>query len=240
MRASKAGSLTGTRLAAALLALLTSVIAAPRSYAYDWGEFATTDPTAPWTGFYVGAHLGYSWSNVDWHFNLAPRGESGEQDSNSFIGGAHIGYSRQFDWYLLGIEVDASGLSGESSAFCPSPFIRCSHSLDWLASVRPRAGVIGEDKVSLFYVTGGVAFTSVDFAATSATGTVTRGFTANNVGWVAGVGAERVLHPNVTARVEFLYYDFGDATARAGIFGVGAEHAGITAGEVRLGLNWCF
>jgi len=239
MRGSNAGSLTGTRLAAALLAFLTWVIAAPRSYAYDWG-FATTDPTGPWTGFYIGAHLGYAWSSVDFNFALAPRGESGEQDSNSFVGGVHFGYSRQFDWYLLGVEVDASGLSGEGDAFCPPPFLRCSHSLDWLASVRPRAGVIGEDKVSLFYVTGGVAFTSVDLSATSATGSVARGFSANNVGWVAGVGAERVLHPNVTARVEFLYYDFGDATAQPGMFGVEAVHANVNAATVRLGLNWCF
>ena len=239
MRASNAGSLIGTRLAAALLAAMTSLFTAPRLCAYDWG-FAVTDPTAPWTGFYVGAHLGYSWSNIDWHFDLAPQGQSGEQDSNSVLGGAQIGYVRQFDWYVLGIEVDGTGLSSEGNAFCPPPFLRCSHRLDWLASVRPRAGVIGEDKVSLFYVTGGVAFTSVDFSATSATGTVTRGFTANNVGWVAGVGAERVLHPNVTARVEFLHYDFGDATAQTGMFGAGGVHGGISAETIRLGLNWCF
>jgi outer membrane immunogenic protein len=239
MRAFKAGSLLGTRLAAALLAALTSVFTAPRLCAYDWG-FAVTDPTAPWTGFYIGAHLGYSWSNVDWHFNLAPRGESGEQDSNSFLGGAHIGYGRQFDWYLLGIEVDGTGLSSEGTAFCPPPLLRCSHRLDWLASVRPRAGVIAEDKVTLLYVTGGVAFTSVEFSSLPAISPVGRGFTANNVGWVAGGGVERVLHPNVTARFEVLYYDFGDATARAGVFGAGALHGGITAEAVRLGLNWCF
>ncbi len=61
-----------------------------------------------------------------------------------------------------------------------------------------------------------------------------------HVGWVAGAGIERALTPNLSARVEYLYYDFDDVSASAGTVAPGAANLDPTIHTVRFGLNFKF
>ena len=75
-----------------------------------------------WTGFYVGAHIGYGWGLNDGSLTYAtPGGLAGQSNLNGnaivvggssnrngeaigVIGGAHLGYNYQFDKWVVGLE----------------------------------------------------------------------------------------------------------------------------------------
>jgi len=74
-------------------------------------------PAYSWTGFYVGANVGYGWRDpsIDFSGNAAaeatyfssgalPRGVA--VDPKGFLGGLQGGYNRQFGRWVLGVEAD--------------------------------------------------------------------------------------------------------------------------------------
>jgi outer membrane immunogenic protein len=118
----------------------------------------------------------------------------------------------------MGIEVDgiASWLRINSGSCAPT-VLNCSADYNWLASLRGRAGVVFNDQITLLYGTAGVAWTGVDYTIRDVvTGLPAGGFSEQHVGWVIGAGIEQVLQAHVTARIEYLYYGFGDASIPAG------------------------
>ena len=106
---------------------------------------------------------------------------------------------------------------------------------NWLYSVRARLGLASDDNRWLFYVTGGAAWADVDYSSAGF-----GGHSDTHFGWVAGAGIERALTPNLTARVEYLYYDFDSLSAPAGALGGGATELDPTMQTVRFGLNFKF
>jgi outer membrane immunogenic protein len=42
-----------------------------------------------WTGFYIGGHAGYAWSDVTWD-NVSLTGEGVNNDASGFIGGGQV------------------------------------------------------------------------------------------------------------------------------------------------------
>ena len=131
-------------------------------------------------------------------------------------------------------------LDRRQHARVPGAAFNCSHSYNWLASLRGRAGVAVNDNRTLLYATGGVAWADVDYAARSVTGPLGTGFSNTHTGWVAGAGIEHMLTPNLTARIEYLYYGFDSATAPAGALGGGPTSLDPTTQTVRFGLNFKF
>src|SRR5262245_9429002 len=77
------------------------------------GSTYAAPPIMSWSGFYVGAHLGGAWSDVDWA-NVTLTNERVTNDSSGFFGGAQMGYNQQFSNIVLGVEAMLSGgsLSG--------------------------------------------------------------------------------------------------------------------------------
>lgn len=155
-------------------------------------------------------------------------------DHESFIGGVQIGYNQQYrEYFVLGIEADIQGLTSPTSesSIMNSGFvdganfdavstglIESSESLDYLGTVRGRMGVLAMPNL-LTYVTGGLAYGGV---RTSTTITETLGFsdtlepfgTSGNFsdtefGWTAGAGLEWMFIQNLSAKLEYLYYDLG-------------------------------
>jgi opacity protein-like surface antigen len=105
--------------------------------------------------------------------------------------------------------------------------------------VRGRAGVTINANRTLLYATAGAAWADVDYEATNvATGaTFGTGFNETHFGWVAGGGVEHMLTPNISARVEYLYYGFDEVTAPAGALGGGPAALDLSTQTVRFGLN---
>jgi len=198
-------------------------------------------PAFSWTGFYLGAHLGYGWSDLDWQFANTPGIATGHTGGGGLIGG-QIGYNLQVNQLVFGLEADMSGSWVDGSTACPNAGFSCSHSLNWLASVRGRAGVAVNANRTLLYATAGGAWADVDYAATDvATGvSFGTGQSERHWGWVAGAGIEHMLAPNLTTRIEYLYYGFDTVTAPAGALGAGPAALDLSTQTLRFGLNLKF
>jgi outer membrane immunogenic protein len=130
-------------------------------------------------------------------------------------------------------------------------------STDWLFTFRGRLGWT-VTPTALLYATGGLAVTDLKVGNfyvdqfTGATGSVT-GASSNNVsklGWTAGAGIEWALIRNWTAKVEYLYVNFGSInttllTTLSGAPGATvpnqmATSANLYANIVRAGINYRF
>ncbi len=219
-------------LAALFLGLASSAGFASAATAADLGKGparARAEPIyheAPfsWSGLYIGAHVGYGWSDVDWREVPA---FNGSHDGSGGLLGAQIGYNWQRGRLVYGIEADITSSWVEGGRGC------CDHNINWLYSLRGRMGLTGYDNRTLFYATAGGAWADIDYASLGT-------YSNTQFGWVAGAGIERALTPNVSARVEYLYYNFDGVTAPAGTLGPGATTLDPTMHTVRFGLNFKF
>lgn len=177
-----------------------------------------------WTGFYAGTHLGYGWSDIDWQETPA---FNGSHSGEGWLAGGQVGYNWQAGRLVYGLEADITSSWIDGGNGC------CGHTINWLASVRGRAGMTAFDNRTLFYVTAGAAWADVDYSSIGA-------HSDTHFGWVAGAGIERALTPNLSARVEYLYYGFDEVTAPAGTVAPGAASLDPSLQTVRFGLNFKF
>ena len=93
-------------------------------------------PSITWAGFYVGGHIGGTWSDDD---------DVDILDDSTMLAGAHLGYNWQGPSNLvIGIEGDVSFID----------------EIDYLASIRGRLGY--SFGPTLAYLTGGAAFIGFD------------------------------------------------------------------------------
>jgi len=175
-----------------------------------------------WSGLYIGANVGYGWSDVDWRDGFP----GGSHDGNGVLAGGQIGYNVQSGQLVFGVEADLSGTWIDGSNAC------CGHEFNWLASVRGRAGVAFNGNRTLLYATGGAAWADVDY--TSPFGS---GFSNTHFGWVAGGGVEHMLTQNLSARVEYLHYSFDETSGIVATLPTTVEPKLDT---VRFGLNMKF
>jgi outer membrane immunogenic protein len=175
-----------------------------------------------WSGLYIGAHVGYGWSDVGW--------QDGQNalhlDGAGALAGGQIGYNIQTGQLVFGVEADISGTWIDGGTAC------CGHDFNWLASVRGRAGVAFNGNRTLLYATGGAAWADLDYTAPGASG-----FSNTHFGWVAGGGIEHMLTQNLSARVEYLHYSFDDTTGPVAGLATTVEPK---LDSVRFGLNLKF
>jgi outer membrane immunogenic protein len=85
------------------------------------------DPGYDWTGFYIGANLGYSWGNSNSALTLSDPGTGAILNSanskfnmDGVVGGGQIGYNWQRDKWVFGLEADiqGTGQQGSGLAIC--------------------------------------------------------------------------------------------------------------------------
>jgi outer membrane immunogenic protein len=224
-----------------------------------------------WTGFYVGLNAGGTWANSNqqvvavgpvgagtfWSpglvtseqpsylgaFSLAASGSGFNSGNNGgFIGGGQVGYNWQvYNSFVLGVEADIQGLSGNSAtrtvatgAAVPGLLgglfgdsFSAVHSirggLDYLGTVRGRLGWLFTPTL-LVYGTGGFAFggATLNYGSVVTPGgfgglfmTSAAGgvnYSDTQPGWTAGGGLEWMFMPNWSAKAEYLYYDLGTVT----------------------------
>lgn len=176
-------------------------------------EATPTGPVHDWSGFYIGALFGYSFGDADTPVALNP-------DIEGLDGGIYAGASTQHDQFVLGFEGDllASGVEGSAGGL--------DIEQTWSGSLRGRAG-IALDRF-LLYGTGGLAATGVEATAGGL------GDSDTLMGWTAGVGAEAMVAPNVSARVEYRHSEYEDKT-----FTLGGAPTGVDLGtdSIRAGVG---
>ncbi|GGE45999.1 porin [Agaricicola taiwanensis] len=179
-------AMTGAASAADLPAVQPYVAAAPVAF--------------NWTGFYLGAQVGYGWGEA------GLEDFAGDYDVDGFNVGLYGGYNHQFvNNVVVGLEADINyndadgdiGLAGV--AFSSTEF-------NWDGAVRARLGY-AFDRV-LVYVAGGVAFADIDLTNTVLGVTVTDSDTT--VGWTIGAGVEAAVTEQIAVRAEYRYTNYDD------------------------------
>jgi high affinity Mn2+ porin len=214
-----------------------------------------TGPAYNWNGFYAGLHIGGAWGTSNWSTVGAAGSSSAYQTINtfdeagSFLAGFQGGYNHVLpNRILVGGEVDASfpnfiSLAGTtigpstnftSTVFGPENFTEAV-----LASgtVRGRIGYAPGNW--LFYATGGFAWSYDRQTLTNFTTTATESPFVWRLGWAAGVGVEAPIAPHWTAKLEYLFVDYGNRTYS---FAAGAQPftSDLLLQEVRAGVNYQF
>lgn len=207
---------------------------------------AAAPPSAPppgfsWSGFYVGANLGWAstFGAVDRALPLGAAGAGGEL--SGALAGGQMGYNWQTGSYVLGIEADlqAGDVRHDWSVADDLASASGTDKLSWLATVRGRLGYAID--TWMFFATAGWASSTFE-----TTGFVNgqnhagpSGWTAERNGWTAGAGVEVAFAGNWSGKLEYLYVDtsaFGGNDA-AGSLPVSAQlHEHI----MRLGVNYRF
>jgi outer membrane immunogenic protein len=202
---------------------------------------AQETPGHTWTGFYVGAQLGYGWGDSTLTVNDDPLLADVflDFDPRGLLGGIHVGYDKQMQsGVVVGIEGDLSyaNLNGDG-AFNLVPEITGESDLNWGGSVRGRVGYALER--FLPYITGGVAFGDYEHHLFDALTGDESHKSHTYVGWTVGAGVEYAFIENWTTRVEYRYTDFGkesfDVPGNADSYNVG-----LKTHDVRIGMTYRF
>ena len=244
------------------------VIAPAKSAAAD-DIMVTKTPAIPyaagssgynWSGLYAGGHLGYAWGSSNWtattpgapkvsgSFSLAQPIDT-FNETGSFFTGLQAGYNYMLpNRVLIGGEVDASfpsfqnlaGLSIGGATNLTSPTLGAeTFSETVLASGTVRSRIGYAPGGWLLYATGGFAWTYDQLTLTQlSTGTTESPFLWR-LGWAAGAGVEAPVASHWTARLEYLFTDYG----RSGTtFFAGAQrfNSDFSVQEIRAGVNYQF
>lgn len=188
------------------------IVAPPVPLAYD-----------SWSGFYLGAHLGYLWGRT----RVASGGLVTDPgaSTNGFVGGFLGGYNWRAGPLVVGLEGDIGWTNAHGTAPAVFPILPNTYDINWTSYLRARAGVTTGSW--LLYAAGGLAFANFNFQA-GGPPIVASGATLS--GWTIGVGAEYALNRQMRARLEYLYADFGQKTL-AGAAGI--PQVGLTAQTLR-------
>lgn len=213
-------------------------------------------PTAPaaaplynWTGLYLGIEGGGGFGSTSHTNALFPAAASGgNADLRGGLLGGTYGYNWQFGHLVAGLEGDFSwsGIrdtftsSSGLPTFCPAAF-PCFTSLQWLGTDRLRLGY-AQDGI-LIYATGGVAYGDVRATILNAGIFGIDSETHLRAGYTVGGGIEAKINRHWSAKLEYLYVDFGN---RAGYTAfpppppLQPENVFLNSNIVRAGLNYEF
>ena len=181
---------------------------------------AYVEPPFSWTGAYVGLNGGLGWGRSSFSSPFPAA-----FDTTGGLDGGTLGYNWQDGRIVFGIEGDIDWANIRGSAACAGTV--CSTRNDWLGTVRGRLGYdLGR---FMPYITGGLAAGNI---RSNIAGVGTSDTT--KAGWTVGGGIEAAFARNWSAKLEYLYVDFGRGGAIAG------SSARATENVVRAGLNYRF
>lgn len=199
-------------------------------------------PVAYWSGFYLGANVGYGWATGSASVTDITAGTSGSGSIsiNGVLGGVQAGYNRQIGNFVLGLETDiqVSGQQKTDTLIVGATTLSYTAKQTWLGTTRVRVGVLASNNI-LIYGTGGVTYGDYKLSG-NATGAVvgSADLSWTKVGWVIGGGWETFVANALSVRLEYLYArtDWSDTKV------IGADtftgNLKWTNNIVRLGINY--
>jgi outer membrane immunogenic protein len=166
-------------------------------------------PAFSWTGFYLGGQVGYSWGHdhtteyltsngaftgFEWRYNMS-----------AAVGGLFAGANYQIGNAVLGAEADIEA-AGNKGGFYDPPGAGDTR-IRWQGTARGRLGYAA-DRV-LVYGTGGFAFADISHTYIQVITPISETTAGIRTGWTVGGGIEYAITPNVLARAEYRYTDYG-------------------------------
>ena len=189
-----------------------------------------------WTGFYVGAHVGYGDGTLGPGTNpILEQGVFFPPTITGGIGGFQVGYNKEFaNRFVLGVEADAT-FTGPTDLprRVLGPF---NSSIDYVGTLRGRAGY--SFGTWMPYVTGGFAWGHSQVRVNDAAGEVISEPGQYHTGWTVGAGAEFAVSGNWTAKVEYDYVDLSRRTLGLNEFGMPGVSIDPRIHLLKFGLNY--
>ncbi len=187
------------------------VAAAPAIAQGNRAEYEPAYYPSIWRGLYAGLHGGYGWSG----------------DAEGAIGGIQVGYNWQSQQFVYGIEADLSlsDISVRDNVVTPFGTITASGSIDWIATIRGRAGILVQPHL-LIYATAGLAIVSGEArGSVSVVGlpTISASQSDTSTGFVYGLGVESKWSDTMSVRLEYLGFGETDVADGFGIVRVGVN-----------------
>lgn len=189
----------------ALLAVVSTASAADlAARPYTKAPVVALSPATNWSGFYIGAMGGYGWSN---RVELAGAGIN-TSDIKGGFGGGTVGWNWQApgSQFVFGVEVDAAGSGLKYSETLLG--ITLDEKIRAFGSVTGRAGVTFN--AALLYIKGGYAWADNKLALSR--GGLTASDSKLHSGYTVGAGLEYMFLPSWSAKVEYMYADYGRQT----------------------------
>jgi len=184
-----------------------------------------------WDGGYLGVHGGYGWMNYrDMDTTVST--------SNIDPDGAFGGFQSGANWmmtpnWLFGLETDASYGNLDASGLT-SGGVPITAKIQGLGTLRARIGYVVDN--TLLYVTGGGAYAH-EKSTTIPAGSFTS--KENLFGWALGSGVEYKFAPEWSAKLEYLYMDFGrNSFDSINFLGRFPRNTELTGSTVKVGLNY--
>ena len=211
----------------------------------------TYQPPSPhydWTGFYVGAFLDNTWSKTSASsFNNVSGGSFGfDTDGSRWGGGVQLG----FDYMLpsrivVGVAADMTSGGTKTTTFSDASGSSANQTTVFDSeTIRGRFGYAADN--ILFYTTGGLAWSNVQFVRTQLTGAL-NGATAGTdeatnkglMGWTAGGGIAYAFAQNWNVFAEYRYTGFAAASLSLP-FSQLTTSTTTTVSAMELGVNYKF
>ncbi len=254
-------------LAAATVAALVGVAGAANAADLYHGGLKDGAPAfvpAPtWTGFYIGAHVGGFWADInngdngynDYYVNKIHANwndYSWKNNNDGVFGGGTVGYNWQSSAFVFGVEADfgGAGLTGNwnnGMLATQNGYLWAKNDASFYADVTGRLGYAAGP--ALFYVKGGWAYLDTNLSlggygtAFGAANAANWSTSSNGLdGWTIGGGIEYMWSPNWSVKAEYLYFDFGrdnmswtDVNNRTWDF-----NRDLTVNSFKVGLNYHF
>lgn len=193
-------------------------------------------PLFDWTGFYIGAHAGFSHGTSS-AVLADPLVSTTSSTFSGMIGGVQAGYNlRLSSGLLLGIESDLTFpnylTSNSVVNLLATPRSDFNEQWDYVGTVRGRIGYASGPWLA--YATGGFAYAGGRFVNEPAVADEEKDIHVR-FGWAAGAGLEYAFAPHWTGRIEYLYSRFDQANI---LFNSGTKFSSsMEMQSVRLGLN---
>lgn len=178
-------------LAGAAIAALTTT---------SWAADVASEPLDVWSGFFVGAQVGYASGEVDYDVPGGPA--SGTEEIEGGVGGIYLGRNWQFDHIVLGLESSVS-IGDLQTDLTPGMALSSGDfEIAGFSTSRVKVG-FAFDNLMLF-VAGGASLARFE-------GTRSPPDEEDDVwtlGWTIGGGAEFKFADNWSARVEYLRIEY--------------------------------
>jgi outer membrane immunogenic protein len=227
---------------AILIALGLATLAALPASAADLGRRLPTkapmmapEPVWNWTGFYIGVNGGAGWARSE-HFTAAA--STGLFDQKGGMIGGTVGYNWQTGPAVFGVEGDLDWARINGST--PGCFAgNCFTEMQAFGTARGRLGYAFNNWMP--YITGGAAFANIKAGQDGFGGASTTEWRA---GWTVGGGVEAMFAPNWSAKLEYLYADFGTGAATSytpvggALVGASERNVNVVRGGINYHFNW--
>ncbi len=241
----------GIRLFLALLPafLCTGASAEEKDLSPNRATELALSPAANWEGPYLGVHAAYGRGTTQWgvlnRSGLSRNNVPATGYNDGLLGGLQLGYNKQYDQLVVGIEGDISFGKLFGYATCGSTWgvggsgDSCQNQSDRMASLSARLGYATGR--SLVYAKAGAAYSHDKIQVTNdlLTPMPPASTSTGHLGWVIGAGLSYALDSRWSVNAEYDYYDFGRHTYHLTANGAPASVAiAHTQHVAKLGLNY--